>query len=248
MNIIDVNADNVANTGFFCYMSKKNTEGYLKKRAWLKSRFKEGLRIKMLDLKAGGRGFIEYIPGKYAWRSVYAEHFMVIHCIWVVGRSKGSGYGALLLDRCIEDAKKEGLDGVAVVTNEGNWLVGMKFFLNQDFESVDKAPTGFNLMVKKFRQGSTPVFPDNWADRIRRFGQGLTVVRTDQCPYLEDAESAVAATAKQRGIPFQSFKLNSSIEVRESAPSPYGVFSILYKGKLISYHYLMQKELESRLP
>ena len=247
MNIIDVTADNVERTGFFCYMSKKKTAGYRKKLAWLKSRFREGLRIKMLDLKAGGRGFIEYIPGKHAWRAVYAENFMVIHCIWVVGRSKGSGYGALLLERCIEDAKNEGLDGVAVVTSESNWLVGKKFFLSQDFESVGKAPPSFELMVKKFRQGSTPVFPENWADRMRHYGSGLTVVRTDQCPYLEDAEIAVAATAKQRKMKFQSVILNSSLEIRETAPSPYGVFSILHNGKLISYHYLMQKELKSRL-
>ena len=247
MKLIDVHPDNVAKTGFFCYMSQKNSAGYRKKLAWLKMRFKEGLRIKMLDLKAGGRVFIEYIPGEYAWRSVYAEDFMVIHCIWVVGRSKGMGYGALLLDQCIEDAKNAGLDGVAIVTSSGNWLVGNRFLYRQGFETVDQAPPSFELMVKRFRRGSTPVFPNNWKERIRLYGQGLIVVRTDQCPYLEDAENAVKATAKQRKLAFRSVKLLNSQQILKAAPTPYGVFSILFNGQLVSYHYLLQKELVSRL-
>ncbi|UCE07082.1 MAG: GNAT family N-acetyltransferase, partial [bacterium] len=64
--IIDVNSDNVEQTGFFCYMSKRKTEGFQRKLNWLKARFAEGMRIKMFDLPE--RGFIEYIPGEYAWR------------------------------------------------------------------------------------------------------------------------------------------------------------------------------------
>ena len=81
MNVIDVHAENVEQTSLFCMMSKKRSEGYQKKLAWLRARFDEGLRIRLLDLKEGGRGFIEYIPGEYAWRPVFAEGFMFIHCL-----------------------------------------------------------------------------------------------------------------------------------------------------------------------
>jgi hypothetical protein len=33
--IIDVSAENVEKTGFFCYMSKKKSDGYRRKRNWL---------------------------------------------------------------------------------------------------------------------------------------------------------------------------------------------------------------------
>ena len=64
MQIIEVNEQNVEKTGFFCLMSRKKAAGYEKKLEWLKVRFAEGMRIKMLDLSEGGRGFIEYIPGE----------------------------------------------------------------------------------------------------------------------------------------------------------------------------------------
>lgn len=31
------------------------------------------------------RGFIEYIPGAFGWRAVFAEDYMLIHCLWVMG-------------------------------------------------------------------------------------------------------------------------------------------------------------------
>jgi hypothetical protein len=97
MRIIDVTADNFEETGFFCLMSRRKSEGYQRKLRWLHERFDEGLRIKMLDLSEGGRGFIEYIPGEYAWRPVEASGYLFIHCLWVVGKSKGNGYAKLLL-------------------------------------------------------------------------------------------------------------------------------------------------------
>jgi len=108
MRIIDVNQDNVSETGFFCCMSKRKSAGYRRKLRWLEARFAEGLRIRMLDLSQGGRGFIEYIPGEYAWRPVEAAGYLFIHCLWIVGKSKGKGFAKLLLDECIADARRQG--------------------------------------------------------------------------------------------------------------------------------------------
>ena len=67
--IIDVNASNVDELGCVCAMSKPDETGATEKLAWAKERFQEGLRIKLIR---GGRGFIEYIPGRFAWRGVEA--------------------------------------------------------------------------------------------------------------------------------------------------------------------------------
>jgi hypothetical protein len=97
--IVDVNVTNIDARGLFCLQSKKNTDGYNKKIGWAKERFKEGLHVKLLMVNEGSRrglrtrGFIEYIPGKNAWRGIDADGYMVIHCIWVVGQHKGHGYG-----------------------------------------------------------------------------------------------------------------------------------------------------------
>ncbi len=246
MRIIDVDLQNVAETGFFCKMSQRKSEGYQRKLKWLEARFAEGLRIKLLDLSQGGRGFIEYIPGEYAWRPVDAAGYLFIHCLWIVGKSKGKGYARLLLDECIADARRLGCKGVAMVTSQGNWLLGRKFLLRHGFESVDRiAP--FDLMVKKFGPSAAPSFPTDWEARAKRFGSGLTVVRSDQCPYLDDGVRMAIGAASRRGLRTQVVELKSAREVRELAPSPYGVFSLLLDGKLLSYHYLLAKNVNALL-
>ena len=247
MNLIDVQAGNVQQSGFFCMMSARKSEGYQKKLAWLRGRFDEGLRIKMLDLKEGGRGFIEYIPGEHAWRAVYAEGYLFIHCLWVVGRSKGKGYGKLLLDECLRDARASGFNGVAMLTSERVWLVKKGFLLRQGFQSVGQAPPSFELLVKQFEPGPLPSLPADWDERARRYGEGLTVVQSDQCPYNAAAARAALEVAQARGIAARVVELTSSRQVRESAPSAHGVFQIVYNGRLLSYYGLPRKVLEQKL-
>ena len=243
MNLIDVNAQNAAESGFFCKMSQKKCEGYRRKLEWLGARFAEGLKIRMLDLSQGERGFIEYIPGEFAWRSVKAKDYLFIHCLWVVGASKGKGYAGLLLHECIKDARRRKLKGVAMVTSERNWLVGQQFLIGHGFESVDQAPPSFALLVRRFGKAAVPSFPDNWEARAKRYGRGLTVVRSDQCPYLDDAARMATEAGKERGLTARVVELKSARDVRERAPSPYGVFSTLLNGEVLSYHYLLKKEL-----
>ena len=247
MNIIDVNKDNVIQKGFFCNMSKKKFEGYQRKLKWLKKRFSEGMKIKMLDLSQGGRGFIEYIPGEYAWRPVRARDYMFIHCIWVVGKSKGKGYGKLLLNQCVEDAKKLGMKGTAMITSERSWLVNKPFLEKHGFELVDQAPPCFGLLVKKFGKARPPTFTDNWEAKLKRCGKGLTVYRSDQCPYLDNAVNILVDAANQLQIKNRVIDLQESRSVRELSPSPYGSFNVVYNGALLSYHYLTKKEFLKRL-
>jgi ribosomal protein S18 acetylase RimI-like enzyme len=240
IKIIDVNADNVEQTGFFCYMSKRKSEGFQRKLDWLKARFAEGMRIKMFELPE--RGFIEYIPDEHAWRAVDAKGYMSIHCLWVVGKSRGKGLAGILLKECINDAKQSGMSGVAMVTSERIWLIGKKLLLKHGFESVDEAPP-FNLMVKKFNDVPSPTFTGNWEQKASHYREGLTVIRSDQCPYIPDATTAVLDFAKERGITSRVIELKSCQDVRDLAPSPYGVFSIVHNGRLLAYHYLLPKDL-----
>jgi len=245
IDLIEVDALNVEKAGFFCYMSKPKSEGYQRKLHWLKARFAEGMRIKMLQLPE--RGFIEYIPGEYAWRPVDARGYMFIHCLWIVGRSKKKGYASLLLNECIADAQKAGMQGVAMVTSQGNWLVDKKPLLKQGFEVIDKAPPSFELFRLKFSDAPSPAFTSGWQEKMDRLGTGLTVFRTDQCPYIENAVTAALEAAQEADIPSQVIELESSQEVRDRAPCAYGVFSIVVNGQLLSYFGLGKADLLQRL-
>ncbi len=256
--IITVDAGSVDRLGFFCYMSKPKTPGYRQKRDWLTARFAEGLRIKMLH-ETGGRtvGFIEYLPGEYAWRAVNAAGYLVIHCLWVVGQGKGKGHGTRLLQACLADARGQGKEGVVMVASDRVWLAGKELFLRNGFVQVDQAPPSFQLLVHRFGDpdsaGGTfrapePSFPTDWEARQARYGEGLTVIRTPQCPYIENATAELLQFAAERGIPARAVELTTAQEVQAQSPSPYGTFGIVRDGRLFSYHYLCRNELEKLLP
>ena len=241
VEIIEVGSPNVSETGFFCYMSKRKSEGFRRKLDWVMARFNEGMRIKMLKLPE--RGFIEYLPGEYAWRAVNAaKGYMSIHCLWVVGKSKGKGFGAALLNECIRDAKKAGMAGVAMVTSEGTWLAGKQLLLKHGFRAVAEAPPSFTLMVNTFETAPLPSFSRDWEARAKRFGKGLTVLRSDQCPYLEDATNALLEAAAEKGIKSRVVELKTAAEANSLSPSPYGVFNVVLDGRFLSYRYLLKEE------
>lgn len=245
VDLIDVHAGNVVETGFFCFMSKRKSEGFRRKLAWLQERFAEGLKIKMLRLPE--RGFIEYIPGEYAWRAVHAPGYLFIHCLWIVGKSKGKGWGQHLLDECIKDARDSGMQGVAMVTSEGNWLMGKKLLEKNGFISVDQAPPSFNLMVKKFHEAPSPAFTGDWEAKISPYTDGITIFRSDQCPYIDDATNIIRDTAAELGLQSQVVHIDSCQAVREIVPSPIGIFSIGYNGGLLSYHYLIPRDFIQKI-
>jgi ribosomal protein S18 acetylase RimI-like enzyme len=242
--IVSVDAANVDELGFFCYKIKPKAVGYRQKLAWLRQRFAEGLRIKILVKDRRSVGFIEYMPGESAWRAVHAPGYLVVHCIWVVGQAKNQGYGRRLLDTCLEDGQQAGARGVVAVTTNRVWLAGKKVFLKEGFEVVDQAPPSFELLAKRFDDAPLPAFPRDWQERLARYGPGLTVIRSDQCPYIEDATREVARLAQEHGTEVQVVALASGRDVQALAPSAYGVFEIVYDGELVSHHYLGRKQRE----
>lgn len=249
MNIINVTARNVNETGFFCKMSQPRCEGYQRKLRWLSARFKEGLSLKLLDLSQGGRGFIEYLPGEFAWRAIDARGYMFIHCLWVVGASRKHGYAAQLLGHCIADARRQRMRGVAMLASRGNWLLDPRFLAHHGFQTVaaTDSPPHLELMALRFGRAADPTMPGDWHGRAGKFGPGLTIIRTDQCPYLDDAVKATLAAGQSLCLKTRVVELSSAAEVRRLAPSPFGVFSIVLNGQLLSYHYLLEKDIAARL-
>ncbi|WP_048718231.1 hypothetical protein [Bacillus sp. T2.9-1] len=114
-------------------------------------RFKEGLKVKIMQENGRQRGFIEYIPGKFTWRAIDAMEYMVIHCFWIVGQSKGKGFGSILLEECMKDAQALNLDGVVLVTSKKSWLPDKIFFERKGFKQVDKMGE-FELLAYAFQE------------------------------------------------------------------------------------------------
>jgi hypothetical protein len=112
------------------------------------------------------------------------------------------------------------------------------------FEEIAQAPPSFRLLVQRFDDAPLPTFPTDWEARQARFGAGLTVIRTSQCPYIDNATTKALQFAAEKQIPVKVVTFQSAQEVQENAPSAYGVFTIVLNGNLLSYHYLQPKDIE----
>jgi GNAT superfamily N-acetyltransferase len=247
VEIVSVDAENVDERGFFCYKSKPKSDGYAQKLNWLQDRFAEGLKIHIVYEDGRSVGFIEYIPGEFAWRAVRAPGYLLIHCLWVVGRAKEKGYGSQLLEACLADAKARGASGVAMVTSSKPWLAGSQLLLKHGFERVDEAPPSFELLVKRFDDAPLPSFPTDWESRLAQCGPGLTVVRSDQCPYMEDATNTILDFGRSRGIETRVMEFKTPREVQDRSPTAYGTFAVVHDGQLLSYYYMLPKDLQKSL-
>lgn len=249
VEIVTVNdADTAAEHGFFCYKSKPKEEGYRRKLDWLERRFAEGLQIKMIYEEGRSVGFIEYIPAESAWRPIQAPGYLIVHCLWVVGRAKKKGYASRLLNLCVDDARTMGKHGVAALTKKGGHLVGKKIFLKHEFKVIDEAAPAFSLVATSFDDAPLPALPQNWTERQARYGEGLTVVYADQCPYFTNAVQQTLDVAAEMGIqPRRAVELTSAQEVQAQAPCPYGTYGIVLNGRLLSCTHLGAKRLKARL-
>jgi L-amino acid N-acyltransferase YncA len=248
LEIVDVTESNVDKLGFFCAMSKPGLKGYQDKLAWLKARFREGLKIKLIA--RGGRGFIEYMPGEFAWRAIDAPRYMVVHCLWVVGKSKQRGCGAALLDACVRDARSQKMRGVAAVTARGRLgLVDTDFFAHHGFRVVDAAPPGLDLVALRFGQSADPKFLGGWSEKLQALKPGLTVFSSPQCPYTHEGTEQIVALARSMNIPARSVRLKQLEELRRRAPSAYGSFDMACGGKVVAnlFHHMTAERLRRLL-
>lgn len=243
--IISVDLNNISEYGPTCFLNPKN-EGYQIKLEWLKKRFSEGLKIKLLYLEKERKciSFIEYIPGEYAWRAVDAKGYMFIHCIWIYpNKCKRKGYGSLLVKECIKDAKRCGKKGVAVVTSEGPFMAGKDLFLKNEFKSTASVKPSFELMIKtlkkgpfgKLRAGSLPKFKD-WEKQLKKY-KGWNIIYSNQCPWVARSIKDLSEIAKKKELKLKVTELKNAKQA-QNAPSIYATFNLVYNGKLLVDHYI----------
>lgn len=238
--IVKIDERNIAeHPQLVCFINPKHP-AYNIKVDWLKSRLNEGLTIKLLYVEDESKpvGFIEYVPGEYAWRAVSAKDYVLIHCIWIYSNLyKNKGVGTKLLNTCIEDAKEQNFAGVAVVTSTDAFMAKKAFFIKNGFQSVDNAPPHHELLLFPFKEAPLPKFND-WRQELNKY-QGLNIIYADQCPWVARFMSEVQDFVNQKGIALKVTKLVTSAQAQQ-APSPYAVFCLINNGKLLADHYISQ--------
>jgi hypothetical protein len=247
--IIDLTPENIADYGVCGYKDVEKHLELRKKIEWFKEYYPKGLRIKaILSDTYGYQGMLEYIPGKYAHRPVDADGYLFIHCIFVGFKKefKGKGHASLLLDECINDAKKNNMLGVAVVTRKGPFMANKEIFLKKGFQVVDSAKPDFELLVKKFDEKSkNPHFKSDMTNFLKQYEKGLYVLRSPQCPYTEKNVNAILESAKNKfNLEATLVDLKDSDTVQDT-PCAFGTFCIIYNGEVISHHPISNTRFEN---
>lgn len=239
LEIITLDSGNVEEHGCYCLKNKKQP-GYKNKLTWLKERFREGLKVKILYSKDEGYiGFIEYVSGELSWRGFSDPNYLFIHCIYIAKKiHRNKNYGKLLINECKKDAVKNGKLGIAVISSEKAMLAESNIFLKNGFTVVDTHTPTYKLLVNQLLEGQLPKLNKNPISKA--YKKGLHLIFANQCPYLQKSVDAIDKVAKKNNIELNIIKVESAKDA-QMAPSIYGVFSLIYNGKIIAEHYISEK-------
>ena len=235
--------ENIRKYGLGCLSNQKHP-GFEVKLNWLKKESKKGLTLVVLVVDGKSAGMIEYTNGEYFWRPVKTEKYLMIHCLWIIHtKYHGKGYGSLLIDECIKEAKKKKLNGVGVVTSEGPWMTGKQIFLNNGFKLIETKGR-FELLVKQFKKGKLPSFI-NWEEN-QTFSKGYKMVYANQCPMFAKCVNDLTEKAFHQTVSLTIYEMKKPTDA-QNAPSGYGVMNIMRDGKVIADHYISSRRFENIL-
>lgn len=238
MEIVTVDKSNLENhPGVICFINKKNPAHPIKKE-WLKKRFSDGYQIKLLYSSDPKKlvGFIEYVPGEFAWRAVSAKEYMFIQCIWIYpNKNKNQGFGSRLIEECINEAKNNHFKGVAAVTSKNAFMANSSLFLKNSFRKISDDGKGNDLLALNFKNAKPPTIKD-WKSKLQAFN-GLHIVYTKQCPWVARMVEEIKDSKQVKNLGLQVSELKTPEEA-QNAPSMYATFNLIYNGKLLADRYI----------
>lgn len=227
-DFINLTAENLADEHLCCIIrASKPHPGIEAKRQWLKDRIREGHVFRKLNAKA--TVFIEYAPLETAWVPIVGGNYYYVYCLWVCGDYKGKGYGKLLMEYCLDDAKEKGKSGVCMLgaKKQKSWLSDQAFAKKFGFEMVDSTRNGYDLLALSF-DGTAPRFAPN-AKRLEIESGELTIYYDLQCPYVQRSVEMTRQYCKENGVPVSIIEVDTLQKAKE-LPCVFNNWAVFYKG------------------
>lgn len=242
IEIIDVHADNVEQTGFFLHA--KQTE--IRRLSEQAGMAESPVRRRHEDQNRPGR------------RSAQGLHRVYPKRVCLESRASGELYDHSLLvggwprqRQRVRLPAAAGVHGRRAGSRQSGRGGGDKprdlayryvVFRQQRFSRGSRSSSGIRAGRQAVRRRAIARFPDRWDERAGSYGDGLTVLRSDQCPYNEQAVDTIREAAGELGIEVRVIEMTHCREA-QGAPSAYGTFQVLYNGKLLTYHPMTKREL-----
>ncbi|GAA6487619.1 MULTISPECIES: GNAT family N-acetyltransferase [Gordonibacter] len=225
---VNLTPENLADEHLSCIIRvKKPHPGVEAKRRWLADRLREGHVFRKLQVK--DPVFIEYAPLETAWVPIVGDNFLYVYCLWVLGASKGKGYGRALMEHCLADARERGKSGVCMLGSkkQKSWLSDQSFAKKFGFEAVDATDDGYELLALSF-DGTVPAFaPRAKAQRIEH--DELTIYYDFQCPYVPGHIAAVQRYCEENDVPLTLIQVDS-LQTAKDLPCVFNNWAVFYKG------------------
>lgn len=228
-DFINLTTENLTDEHLCCIIrSKKIHQGIEAKRQWLSDRLKKGHVFRKLNAKA--TVFIEYAPLETAWVPITGNNYYYLYCLWVTGSYKGKGYGKLLMEYCLADAKEKGKSGVCMLgaKKQKSWLSDQSFAKKFGFEVVDTTDNGYELLALSF-DGTAPKFAEN-AKGQSIASKILTIYYDMQCPYIHQKVDMIKQYCSTHEIPVDFIKVDTLHKAKE-LPCVFNNWGVFYKGK-----------------
>ena len=226
---VNLTAENLSEEHLCCIIrSKKRHPGVEAKRQWLSERLGEGHVFRKLNAKA--TVFIEYAPLETAWVPVIGDNYLYLYCLWVSGSEKGKGYGRMLMEYCLSDARNQGKSGVCMLgaKKQKAWLSAQAFAKNFGFETVDTVGSGYELLALSF-DGTKPRFASTAKNEIIP-NKELTIYYTMQCPFVYQNVETIKKYCEENEVPV-TFCPVDSLQKAKELPCVFNNWAVFYKGE-----------------
>lgn len=234
---INLTAESLASEHLCCIIrSKKPHQGVEAKREWLSDRLKEGHVFRKLNAKA--TVFIEYAPLETAWVPITGDNYYYIYCLWVSGSYKGKGYGKILMEYCLADAKEKGKSGICMLASKKQkaWLTDQSFAKKFGFEVVDTTNSGYELLALSFDE-TTPKFIQTAKSEIIE-SKELTIYYDMQCPYVNQSIETIQRYCKTSDVPLSLIQVDTLQKAKE-LPCVFNNWGVFYQRKFETVNLLL---------
>jgi hypothetical protein len=123
---------------------------------------------------------------------------------------------------------------VAVITSDGAFMATKDIFLKNGFSTVEENGKD-QLLMKQFKKVKPPKLLD-WKKELKKY-QGFHIVYSKQCPWVARSIHELQPIFKQNNLDVRIVEFRTPKEA-QNGPSVYGVFNLIYNGKLLADRYI----------
>ncbi len=156
-------------------------------------------------------GNIMYTKARLADDAGEEKEILTFGPVSILPEYQRMGYGKLLMEYCLADAKEKGKSGICMLgaKKQKSWLTDQSFAKNFGFKVVDTTDNGYELLALSF-DGTTPKFAENVKCQEIE-SKDLTIYYDMQCPYVYQSVEKIKQYCEINEVPVSLIQVDTQI-------------------------------------